>query len=214
MRIELTNAGLGHGVGAEVPPLTLTVVNGAPTVIAVGTAERPMLVSLLLTGRIAPGSGSVTIDGVDDRAALRARCALVDTPVVAEPHPGVALSTLVAEELAFAGRPHSRGAVHAFLAQHDLTGHARVAVRTLPASSRIRLLAELALARPGVDALIVTSPERHGGDIPAWFGALAAIAERGTTVVIVTDAVSRDILISLGAREARTPQMQAQLGSL
>jgi ABC-2 type transport system ATP-binding protein len=213
MRIELREAAIGRGVAADVPPLSLTATEGTPTVVAVDTAERPLLVSLLIAGRIAPDSGTVTLDGADDRAGLRERCALVDTPTVAEPHPGVALSTLVAEELAFAHLPSSRAAVRDFLDRHGLGEHARVAVRTLPAVPRIRVLSALALARDGVEALVITSPERHGGDIAQWYAELAAIAERGTAVVIVTDSVSRDILVSLGARESPAPHAPAELES-
>ncbi|MCU1425492.1 MAG: hypothetical protein JWM51_1783 [Microbacteriaceae bacterium] len=214
MRVRLDDASIGHGVGADVPPLSVTVADGTPTVIAVETAQRPMLVSLLLGGRIGVDSGSVTLDGADDLAALRAGSALVDTPTVAEPHAGVTLATLVAEELAFAGLPSSKRAVNEFLDAQGLREHARVAMRTLPTAPRLRLLCELALARPGVDALIVTSPERHGGDVAEWYGALAAIAARGTAVVIVTDAATRGILIPLGARDASAPQHPAELESL
>jgi tryptophan synthase alpha chain len=54
----------------------------------------------------------------------------------------------------------------------------------------------------GIDALIITSPERHGGEPAQWYAALAALAERGVTVVIVTDAATADLLVALGARDA------------
>ena len=205
MLIALESAAIGHGLAASVPPLTMTVTDGAPTVLAVETAERPMLVSLLLGGRIRPDAGRVTIDGRDDLDELRTRTALVDTPVVAEPTAGLSLASIVAEEFAFAGHPSSRREVRHYLKRLDLFDYAAVAVRSLPPLHRTRLFSELALLRPGVDALIVTSPERHGGDPAVWYDTLAEIAARGVAIVIVTDAATRGILLSYGARDALEP---------
>jgi len=205
MRIALENVAIGEGLGASVPQLSLTVTEGVPNVLAVETAERPMLVSLLLGGRIRADAGSVTIDGRDDPDALRRGTALVDTPVVAEPTAGLSLASIVAEEFSFAGLSSSRRAVHQFLHRHGLADYAKVPVRTLPPLRRTRMFAELALLRPGVTALIVTSPERHGGDPAEWYGALAEVAARGTTIAVVTDAATRDILLGLGARDALAP---------
>ena len=205
MLIALESAAIGHGLAASVPPLTMTVTDGAPTVLAVETAERPMLVSLLLGGRIRPDAGRVTIDGRDGLDELRTRTALVDTPVVAEPTAGLSLASIVAEEFAFAGHPSSRREVRHYLKRLDLFDYAAVAVRSLPPLHRTRLFSELALLRPGVDALIVTSPERHGGDPAVWYDTLAEIAARGVAIVIVTDAATRGILLSYGARDALAP---------
>ena len=185
MQITLTDAAIGSGLGAPVPPLTLDAGPGV-TLLAVETAERPMLVSMLLGGRLRAASGSVDTDS--------ARVALVDTPVVAEPVPGVSLMSVVTEEFSFAGRSASRGAVRAFLEQHELLGYAKVPVRALPPADRVRLFSELALLRDGVEALVVTSPERHGGNPADWFGTLTAIGERGITVIVVTDLPTAELL--------------------
>lgn len=202
MHITLDRAAVGTGLGAAVPPLTLDILPGLPHVVSVETAERPMLVSMLIGGRLRADSGRILGDGNHDLDTLRRRTALVDTPVVAEPAPGLTLTVVVAEEMTFAGLPSSRDAVRAFLEQHELLGYARIAVRSLPAGDRVRLFSELALLRPGVDAIVVTSPERHGGDPAAWYAALSAIAGRGITVVIVTDAVTAITLAALGAVDA------------
>lgn len=202
MEIALDAAQIGTGLGAAVPPLTLWMASGVPSFVLVETAERPTLVSLLIGGRLRPDAGAVRVDGASDAAALRRRTALVDTPVVAEPTPGVSLAGVVAEEFVFAGRSGSRAAVRDFLASHDLLGYAKVAVRSLPPANRVRLFSELALLRDGVESLVVTSPERHGGEPGDWYPALAAIAERGITVAIVTDAATADQLAILGARDA------------
>jgi ABC-2 type transport system ATP-binding protein len=206
MRVQLHRAAIGRGLGAAVPALDLIVDGPVPVVVAVQTDERPMLVSMLLAGRLRCDSGRVLVDGRDDADQLRRRTALVDTPVIAEPTPGIVLKTIVAEEFSFAGQPTSGRAVRSFLADHGLAGYASLPVRALLPADRIRLLSELAVLRDGVDGLIVTSPERHGGEPSQWYGPLAALAERGITVAIVTDYATAGILVSLGARDGAAPE--------
>lgn len=206
MIITLEEATVGHGLDADVPALSLTAGPGVPTVVAVETDERPMLVSMLLGGRLKPDSGRVLIDGVDAAAELRARTALIDTPFVVEPSPGISLLRVVAEEFSFNGMNPSRRAIHSFLQQHNLAEYEKVAIRSLPPVERVRLFSQLALLRPGVDGIIITSPERHGGNAAEWYDFLAsAAAERDATVVIVTDFATAASLITLGARDALAP---------
>lgn len=202
MTIALHDAAVGHGLGAAVPPLSISVTGGEPTVIAVETDERPLLVSMLLGGRLSPDSGSVSIDGRTDLSELRRQTALVDTPFVAEAPAGISLASVIAEEFSFADLPTSGRAVREFLAKHGVADYAKLPIRALPPTDRVRLFSELALLRPGVTALVITSPERHGGNPRDWYGALAEIASRGVIVAIVTDVATRDILLTLGARDA------------
>ena len=206
MRVQLERAAIGRGLGAAVPALDLIVDGPLPVVVAVQTDERPLLVSMLLAGRIRCDSGRVLVDGRDDADELRRRSALVDTPIVAEPTAGIALKIIVAEEFSFAGLPTSGRAVRAFLADHNLAEYASLPVRSLLPADRIRVLCELAVLRAGVDGIIVTSPERHGGEPSQWFGPLADLAERGVTVTVVTDYATAAILVSLGARDGVLPE--------
>jgi hypothetical protein len=195
MTIELTDAAIGTGLGAAVPPLTLTITPGSPIALAVETDERPLVVSMLLGGRIKPDSGTVT----PDLATIRAMSALVDTPFVAEPPAGVSLGVIVGEEFAFSRR---RGSVRRFLTEHGLADYEKIEVRALPPADRVRIFTELALLRAGVTTIILTSPERHGGSPADWFDYLTLVAGRGVTVIVVTDSATRDLLVSLGARDA------------
>jgi ABC-2 type transport system ATP-binding protein len=201
MRVELDAAGIGEGLGADVPPISFAVTQGTPVAIAVEGDEQPLFVSMLLGGRLKPDTGSVLLDGRDDTNALRGRSALVDTPWVAEPTAGVQLHTIVMEELAFAGLPSGRAAVKALLREHGLDEYGPLPIRALPAADRIRLFSELAVLRHGVALIIVTSPERHGAAAADWYSPLAAISERGVLVAIVTDVATTSALVALGARK-------------
>jgi ABC-2 type transport system ATP-binding protein len=202
MEITFDAVEVGSGLGAAVPSLTLAVGSGDPSVVAVESDERPLLVSMLLGGRLKPDAGRIHIDGTNDTDQLRRRTALVDTPFVAEPSPGISLASVIAEEFSFSDHSTSAASVADFLRLHGLSDYRKLAIRSLPPVERVRLFSELALLRDGVDALIVTSPERHGGDPDGWYSALADIAERGITVVIVTDVATRNILLPLGAHDA------------
>ncbi len=204
-RISLDGAAVGSGLDAEVPPVSLSVDDGAPVVIAVEGDERPLFVSMLLGGRLRPDSGRALIDGAADDAALRSATAIVDAPWVSEPTAGIRLRTIVAEEFSFAALPSSRRAVDEFLARHGLADYAGLALRALPAAARIRLFSELAVLRDGVRCIIVTSPERHGAAASEWYTPLAAITSRGIAVAIVTDFATAAALIELGAREPAAP---------
>jgi hypothetical protein len=200
MRVTLDGAAIGEGLGADVPPTSLIVDQGRPVAIAVEGDEQPLFVSMLLGGRLRSDTGRVLIDDRDELDELREATALVDTPWVAEPTAGIALRTIVMEEFAFAGLPSSRRAVTAELERHGLKQYGALPVRALPAADRIRLFSELAVLRPGVSMIVVTSPERHGAAADDWYPALAAIADRGVIVAIVTDVATAATLVSLGAR--------------
>lgn len=201
MHISLEKTGIGAGLGAAVPALDLELGGDIPLVIAVETDERPMLVSLLIGGRLRPDTGRMLVDGHENLDELRRRSALVDTPIVAEASAGIALGTIVAEEFSFAGLPTSRRAVQAFLAEHGLAAYETLAFRALPPTERIRLFSELAVLRPGVAAIVITSPERHGAAPDSWYPVVEEIAARGIMVAIVTDAVTSAQLLALGARD-------------
>ena len=225
MRITCEGVGIGTGLGAPVPSFDYDFDDGipeysadlastvnddpprqpaVPVVIAVQSDERPLLVSMLLGGRIRPDSGRILINGRHDIDELRRCTALVDTPVVSEPSAGVALRIVVAEEFAFAGMPTSARSVRRFLVDHGLEPYSALAIRALPPADRIRIFSELALLRPDVTALVITSPERHGGATIDWYPALQQLAARGTLVVIVTDFATADSLRLLGAHGTST----------
>jgi ABC-2 type transport system ATP-binding protein len=202
MIIQLTDVAKGSGLGASVPPLTATIAGGAPSVLAVETDERPMLVAMLIGARLRPDSGTITLDGRSDDDQLRTATAIVDAPFVSEPSAGVSLANVVREELSFSDQPTSGRAVSEFLAAHGLTDYARVPVRALPPTTRIRLFAELALLRDGVRCVIVTSPERHGAAPSEWYETLLRISERGIAVLVIADVLTSQALLRLGAQDA------------
>lgn len=186
--MELTLAGIGIGTepGAALPPTSAKATTAVPGITAVETEGAPTLASLIAGGRMTPEHGRVLIDGVDDPARIRKAFALVDTPTVAEPFADLTVMTVVQEELVLADHGGSRVNARAFLDATALREHEQTRIRSLPTEARVRLLCELAALRPGVEGLIVTSPERHGGDTAAWFRVVTDLSARGFTVLVVT----------------------------
>jgi ABC-2 type transport system ATP-binding protein len=192
--LRLAELAIGRGPGATLPAMSATARPTVPGVVLVETEETPVVASLVAAGRMVAERGRLLLDGVKDRSALRGRSALVDTPDVAEPFPVLTLRQITYEELTFAEQPNSPDAVTTVLEVLDMRDLEHTAVQHVPTHLRVRLLCELALLRDGVDILVVTTPERHGGDPAAWLEEIQRIADRGVTVLLVTsnaDAATR-----------------------
>ena len=178
MKVELT----GVGKGSALPATTLSYTSGELTLAEAETAERPTVLGLIASGRMRPERGAVRIDGESDAARIRREVALVDAPTVSEPPPGVTLRGVVEEELMFAGRWPSRKSADAVLDELGVRDEGATRMADLAPATRIRVLSELALLRPGVTGLVVVSPARHGGVPAHWHADLTRIAERGIAV--------------------------------
>jgi hypothetical protein len=182
MKIRLTEV----AKGSALPTTSVTFSSGKAVLIEAETERRPTVLSLIASGRMRPDSGTVTIDGKIDYGRMRAAIALVDAPGVSEPASDVTLSGVVAEELMFAGKPVRPSSVRQTLAQLGASQYAKTALADVPPTLRIRILCELALCRPGVQGVVLTSPDRHGGEPTEWWDFANEMAERGHAVLVVT----------------------------
>jgi len=184
MKIVLDSVTKGSR-NAALPPVSATFRTGEVTLARAETEQRPTVLGLIASGRMRPDSGTVTIDGATDFAAMRKRIALIDAPDVCEPAADVTVNGVVAEELMFAGKPSHPIAVNRTLAELGASEWGRYAIGTVPPTVRIRLLAELALMRKGVEGLVITSPDRHGGDPNEWWELARHLASRDLAILIV-----------------------------
>lgn len=185
MRLELDGVAIGDPAAPALPALDVVLTDAAPTVAAVGTERGPVIASLIAGGRMRPDRGIVRLDGAADGGALRRAVALVDTPVVAEPPAALRVAAVVAEDLRFAGLPNGRAAVADVLDDLGIASWRRAPIADLPPTTRILLLLTLAAARPGVRALVLTSPERHGGASADWLGLARSFTDAGTPVLVI-----------------------------
>jgi ABC-type hemin transport system ATPase subunit len=165
--------------------------------------------ALGLSGRLRPDTGQVRLDGLADAGLLRRRVAVVDAPGITEPDDALPVQTVVGEELAIAGRKAGRKAVLEWLDEHEAAEHAGKRFEHLPVPARTRLLAELTVARPDVKVVILTMPDRHGGDPHEWYTVGRDLASRGYGVIITCADASARLLgvhaARLGAQDQPEP---------
>ena len=184
MRIELRGVGKGRRSEA-LPPTTVGFESGRATLARAETEQRPTVLGLLASGRMRPDTGTVTIDGRADAAAIRRTVALVDAPDVSDPAPNVTVAGVAAEELMFAGVPSDPVSVARRLDDFGLDEVARIPIANVEPVVRLRLLTELAILRDDVEGLVLVSPDRHGGDPLEWWGLAKRLADRGFAVLVI-----------------------------
>ncbi|MFL0361152.1 hypothetical protein [Curtobacterium flaccumfaciens] len=194
MNLELDHLAIGQDPGAILPPISAVAGPGVIGVVAVETEQTPVVAALVAGGRMRSERGRLLVDGAEDRDRVRSSTVLVDAPGVAEPFPVLTVRQICREELVFAGHRGSRDAVDTVLDGLGLAHLADTPIQRVPTDARMRLLIELALLRPGVEALVVTSPERHGGSVEAWYPELQSVAQRGITVVLITSRAAAEVV--------------------
>ncbi len=196
IRVTLDGATVGTEPTAALPPVSASFSTGGATLLETEGGSRPTLLSLAASGRMKLDAGSVTAVRTEaggtsnplTPAQLRRSVALIDTPLVAEHSDDVSVSSVVREELALA-RP-SRGRNPRFPTSMK---NEKRPFGSLSAVDRLSLLIDLALRRPDVEALVITSPERHGGEPARWWHLVRETAAHGgaggdgVAVLVVTD---------------------------
>jgi hypothetical protein len=188
--LEILDVALGDEATPVLPPFSAVLPDDASAFASAEGDRGPLLASLIAAGRLIPDRGTVLLDGVADPAALRRAVALVDTPVVAEPPTDVPVGSIVREELRFAGLPSRRRSVEETLDHFGLLPWRQRPIGDLPPEDRLRLLLGLAARRPGVRALVLTAPERHGGRAEAWSALAHEYADRGMPVLVLGGAAA------------------------
>jgi hypothetical protein len=170
-------------------PTSLAVRSGERLLVAGEPGHGHTALALALGGRLKVDGGFVELDGSRSGRALRRAVALVDVPGVSEPDPALPLGTVVAEELAMADLPTRHGAVRDYLDERGLGHLAGTPLEAVAPGARLRVLAGIAAQRPGVLAVVVTVPDRFGGDPAHWWGLAGELADTGLAVVVTcTDA--------------------------
>ncbi|WP_400997285.1 hypothetical protein [Agromyces sp. GXQ0307] len=189
MRIDLHGVAKGRH-GRALPATTIGFESGRATLAHAETEQRPTVLGLLASGRMRPDAGTVTIDGRVDAAAIRRRIALVDAPGVSDPAPDVTVAGVAAEELMFAGVPSNPVSVARWLDDLGLERLGRTPIANVAPRDRLRLLAELAILREGVEGIVLVAPDRHGGDPGEWWELARRFADRGFAVLVIAGEAS------------------------
>lgn len=211
MRVVLDSVAKGRGDQA-LSPTSCRIETGFATVVPVDNERGPSVLSLIMAGRMRPSRGTVTCNGHRDYRHLRAGFAMVDTPAVCEPAPGVPLRAVVAEELMYAQTFADPISTEGWLRDHGLRQYAGTSMAMLPGMVRVQTLTELALARPNIELAVITSPDRHGLDMAELAQYVDEVLRRGYGIALVlgqtTAPLAIDALRELGARVHENSELQ------
>jgi ABC-type transport system involved in cytochrome c biogenesis ATPase subunit len=183
VRVHADRVSLDGPHGSLLPPTSVTVEEGALTVVHGEPGTGVTALGLALAGRLRPSTGTVRAEPAGE---LRSLVAVVDAPGVSEPDEALALRVVAGEELALAHRPAGKPDVAAWLAAHDAAPFAGTRFENLAPALRIRLLTELAAERAGVRVLVLDTPDRHTSDVATWTDVARRQAERGFAVAVLT----------------------------
>ena len=205
MKIVLDDVSKGRN-GGVLPATRLAFASGRVTLTTAETEQRPSVLGLIASGRMRPATGTVTIDGRRSPRRMRKVVALVDAPDVNDPAPDIAVVGVVEEELMFAGRRADPLSARRWLDDHGWRTLARTPIGQLEADDRIRMLLELAALRRGIEALVLVSPDRHGGDPRHWQRIAEDFAARGFAVLVIAGTAAATAL------EAEPPAPRVRVG--
>lgn len=207
MQMVADRVSVAGGHGPLLPETSLTVASGELAVVHGEPGPGCTAFALVLTGRLRPDTGSVTVGTEPDAnpdaksprhlaarfldkdpatTALQARSAIVDVPGINAPDGRLPLAAVVAEELSFADADARKDAVLAWLTRRNCEEHATTPVSQLDAELRTRLLTDLAADRPGVRLLVLDRPDRFTSEVDGWSMLAQEHAERGLAVVVLT----------------------------
>ena len=173
------------------PPTSLQAAPGELLLVTGKRQDQRTALALALTGRMKPGSGTITWHGGSRIKELRQASAVVDAPGVNEPEQHLSVRDLVTEDLALIPRRY-RGTLLStpWLKVNRFEDIAGAWSDDLPANRRLELLTALALANPRTDLLVVDSPDRHSADPADWLPRLQDLAYDGGRPLAVVAAVA------------------------
>lgn len=181
MRITLHDVSKGQAL----PTTSLEFHTGAVRFALAETQQRPTVLGLIASGRMAPATGRVTIDGDTDNRLLRRTIALVDAPDVSDPHADITVAGVVGEELMFAGTGATPIHARRWLRQLGYAELASVPIDNVDPAARVRIMCELAVLRKGTEGIVLVSPDRHGGSPDGWWRIASEFADRGYAMLVI-----------------------------
>lgn len=175
-------------------PVTLRLEEGSRLLVVAEPGHGHTALALVATGRFVPDDGDVLLDGIPDPALLRRVSAVVDTPTITEPDDALTVAGTAAEGLALAGQRATRGAVTRWLTDVGLLKVRDKRIDQIAPATRVSLLLALAAADPMIRYLVLTLPDRHGGDPAGWWDLAGEYADLGYGVLVQCTPASAHVL--------------------
>lgn len=159
------------------PATTLEARRGEVLLVQANGQERRTALSLALTGRMKPSTGTVVLGHDDSLAALRRRSAIVDAPEVNAPEHHLTIRSLAAEDLALVPfRFRDRTRPSDWLRRNGFEDILGRWIEEVDPGRLLHLQLALALANKDVELVVVDSPDRHTSDDESWLPLLTRLA--------------------------------------
>lgn len=187
MEIVAEDVEVAGAHGPLLRPTSLRMESGRTQLVPGTPGPGLTALALVLSGRLRPSGGRVHVDGTDNPRNLRRTVTVVDAPEVTSPEGSVRVRDVVAEGLSLAGHRSGGRAVRGWIRRHDLENQARERFENLAPLTRTRLLVDLAIESAHVQALVLDSPDRHGGDPSGWYALAQREADRGFAVAVLCE---------------------------
>ncbi|MBD5786186.1 hypothetical protein IF650_08345 [Cellulosimicrobium terreum] len=199
MQITLSGVRVDGRREPALDTIDLSWSTGECVLVAAEPGHGHTALALVATGRFVPSAGTVRLDPAAPAraggrvrhrttaaaaATLREVSAVVDVPGVNEPDDALTVADVVAEGLALAGRRALPPDVTRWLADHSLVADRGRRIDQVPGVVRTALLAALAAEREGVGFLVLTLPDRHGGEPDGWWEVARTVAGSGLGVLV------------------------------
>lgn len=194
MALVANRAAVAGPHGPLLLPTTVLAEPGEVCFVAGDPGPSSTALALVLGGRLALDGGEVHLGHDADDALRRRSIALVDVPNVTEPEPSLPVAVVVGEELALAGLPSRSADIDEFLRERDATALASTRWEQLAPDVAIDWLLDIASRREGITGVVLTSPDRWGGDPHDWYRSARRLADDGFVVVILATHSSARLL--------------------
>ena len=179
-------------------PVTLRLETGSRLLVVAEPGHGHTALALVATGRFVPDDGDVLLDGIPDPGMLRQVSAVVDAPTITEPDDVLTVAGTAAEGLSLAGRWATPRAVTRWLTDTDLVDVRDQRIDQLDPHTRVTLLLALAAADPRVRFLVLTLPDRYGGNPADWWDLAGQYADLGYGVLVQCTPASAHVLADGG----------------
>ncbi|GAA1496628.1 hypothetical protein GCM10009628_16310 [Paeniglutamicibacter kerguelensis] len=169
-------------------PTSLAVARGQILLVQAEPQPTRTALSLGLSARMRPSSGSVAWSGNSTLRSVRRISALVDSPEINEPEAHLKVRDLVAEDLALQPGPlWRRSSIDSWMERHRMDHLADSWLDAIDPLDRLALLTHLALEDHRVELAVFDSPDRHGIPEESWIDYLQTVAagRRSPAVVAV-----------------------------
>lgn len=171
---------------------SLAVARGTMLLVVADTQISRTALSLILSGRMKPTTGTVTLNDLVSLKNLRSKSAIVDAPGINEPESHMKTREIIAEELSLIPTPlwRKRRAKH-WISQHGYEDIASGWIDAIDPMRRLELLTKLGMENNSTELLVIDSPDRHDLDNDSWLEVLERFAQsrRSPTVIAVVSRV-------------------------